>query len=152
MRISGGCGTMAEFQPGSRIYVDSNIWIYFIEGNPDFAQAVRTLFQAADAAGARLATNEIAVAECLYKPSTEGNAPLLDIYERLFGSGEIDILLLDGTLAKQAALHGGQLGLKLIDAIHYLSALNHGCNWFITSDARFKSGPDMKVEPVVVGA
>jgi predicted nucleic acid-binding protein len=136
---------MADFAGGSRVYVDSNIWVYYIEANPAFVEAVRQIFVTVEKAGARLVTNEITIAECLYKPAKEGNAAALDAYDRLFGSGEIEITRLDGALARSAALHGGQLGLKLIDAIHYIGALECGCDVFVTADSQFRTGPKMRV-------
>ncbi|MGL5362500.1 MAG: type II toxin-antitoxin system VapC family toxin [Bosea sp. (in: a-proteobacteria)] len=136
---------MAEFASGSRLYIDSNIWVYFIEANPLFVEAVRQLFLQAEAAGARLVTSEIAIAECLYKPAKDGNTLALAAYDLLFGSGEIEIIPVDGALARSAALHGGMLGLKLIDAMHYLGALESGCDIFVTADAQFRSGPQMRV-------
>jgi predicted nucleic acid-binding protein len=141
---------MADFSGTSRVYIDTNIWVYYIEANPAFVEAVRRVLLAVEAAGAHLVTNEITLAECLYKPAKDGNHAALDAYDRLFGSGEIEITPLDGTLARSAALHGGQLGLKLIDAIHYIGALEAGCDVFVTADARFRSGPAMRVGVVGV--
>lgn len=141
---------MAEFASTSRLYIDSNIWVYFIESNPVFVETMRQILQAVEAAGARLVTNEITIAECLYKPAKEANHAALAAYDRLFASGEIEITPLDGALARRAALQGGALGLKLIDAMHYLSALESGCDVFVTGDSQFRSGPQMRV--MVVGA
>jgi predicted nucleic acid-binding protein len=132
---------MDSLSASSRVYIDTNVWIYYIESTPAFVAKARAFFVAVEAAGAQLITNEIAIAECLYKPSQDGNAAALDAYERLFDSGEIEIAPLNGKLARTAAVNGGQLGLKLIDAIHYFSALEWGCDYFVTSDAGFKSGP-----------
>jgi predicted nucleic acid-binding protein len=136
---------MAELQRGSRLYIDTNIWIYYIEAHPEFVQQVRNFFVSVEAAAGTLVTNEITVAECLYKPSADNNLAAINAYSSLFDSGEIELIPLDGVLTRQAAMQGGKLGLKLIDAIHYISALSHGCDHFITSDTRFKSGPGMKV-------
>jgi predicted nucleic acid-binding protein len=136
---------MDNLSASSRVYVDTNIWIYYVEAAPAMVKKARAFFVAVEAAGAQLITNEIAIAECLYKPSKDGNAAALDAYDRLFDSGEIEVSPLSGKLARTAAVHGGQLGLKLIDAIHYFSALEWGCDYFFTSDAHFKSGPMIKV-------
>jgi predicted nucleic acid-binding protein len=136
---------MDEIGGASRIYVDTNIWIYYIEANAAFVDRVRAFFVGVEAAGAKLVTNEIAIAECLYKPSKDGNTAALKAYERLFDSGEVEITPLDGGLARRAAVNGGQLGLKLIDAIHYVSALEWACDFFVTSDSAFKSGPMTQV-------
>ncbi|MGE3244930.1 MAG: type II toxin-antitoxin system VapC family toxin [Beijerinckiaceae bacterium] len=136
---------MAELAGSHTVYFDTNIWIYYIEGGPELVGRIADLIGEAAANGARLATNELAVAECLYQPSRDRNDRALAAYERLFGCGEIDILPLDGGLARRAAAIGGELRLKLLDAIHYLSALEAGCDLFVTSDVRFRTGPNMDV-------
>ncbi|MCB1447362.1 MAG: type II toxin-antitoxin system VapC family toxin [Rhizobiaceae bacterium] len=134
-----------EFQTDSRIYVDTNIWIYFVEGHPSFSPEVRALFLAAARSSARLTTNEITLAECLLKPVRDKDERKISAYETLFDQGTIEILPLDGGLARRAALAGGMLGLKLIDAIHHVSACEAGCRYFLTGDGRFRSGPDLTV-------
>jgi predicted nucleic acid-binding protein len=137
---------MNEISSASRVYVDSNIFIYFVELNPDYFIRAEELFDHIDTVGARLLTNEYTLAECIYQPSRDSNFSLVAQYESLFErEGEVQLLSLDGALAKRAAFTGGKLGLKLADAIHYISALEAGCDFFVTADAAFKSGPAMKV-------
>lgn len=137
---------MYDIAANSRVYVDSNIFIYFIENTPKFHSRVESLFEEISRVDATIMTNEIAIAECLYQPAKTRNTNLIRIYESFFEApGQIEIDLLTGELCKQAALHGGALGLKLIDAIHYFSAFEAGCSHFVTSDTSFKSGPKMKV-------
>ena len=186
---------MDRFESASRIYVDSNIWVYFIEANPEFVEKVRRLFAAAQEAGAQLFTSELAPVACVGQFSrfcqahreVRGPRAALDralpgalaalsiyvtrptsrmpvhtggrrqrsgalAYARLFDSGEIEITPLDGGLAKRAAVNGGQLGLKLIDAIHYMSALEWACDIFLTSDSAFKSGPMTEVIMIGTGS
>jgi predicted nucleic acid-binding protein len=136
---------MIEFAPSARIYVDTNIWIYYIEANPAFLPKVTTMLLKASDAGARLVTSELAIAECLIRPSRHDNQALIALYERFFAEGDVEIVGLDGTLARRAALAGGPLGLKLIDAVHFVSAREAGCSYFLTGDARFKSGTELTV-------
>jgi predicted nucleic acid-binding protein len=136
---------MNNIKASSRVYIDTNIFIYFIEGSEKFFPQVKELFEHVGTLGAQIVTSEITVAECLYKPSQQQNQKLINIYEELFErTGEIELFPLDGLLTKQAALHGSQLGLKLIDAIHYESALQAGCDVLVSADTRFKSGPKMR--------
>jgi predicted nucleic acid-binding protein len=131
---------------GATVYIDTNIFIYFIEATPGFFAKVRNLFLHIRDAGARIVTSEMTVAECVYKPARDGNQKHLRIYEALLEkSGDVGLIPLTGAVTKRAALIVGKLGLKLIDAIHYLSALEAGCTVFVTSDAAFKSGPNMQV-------
>lgn len=137
---------MNEISESSRVYVDSNVFIYFLEATPEFFALAKEVFEQIDAVGARLFTNEYTLAECIYQPSRSGNFSLVTKYESLFEKeGEVELLGLDGALAKRAAFVGGSLGLKLADAIHFMSALEAGCDFFVTADTAFKSGPAMKV-------
>lgn len=134
-----------DFPADVRIYVDTNIWIYFLEGHPTFAPQVRALFTAADKSSAVLCTSEMTIAECLLKPARERDQKKIESYETLFSDGAIDILPMDGALARRAALAAGVLGLKLLDAIHYVSAREDGCSYFLTGDGRFKSSAELIV-------
>jgi predicted nucleic acid-binding protein len=137
---------MNDIEAASRVYVDTSIFVYFIEATPNFHPKAKALFERIDTMGASIWTSELTVAECMYKPAQDKNAALLAIYETLFEkTGGIELLALDGAVAKRAALRGGELGLRLIDAIHYLTALEQGCDIFVTSDKNFKSGPRMRV-------
>lgn len=136
-----------DFEAGASIYVDANIWIYFLEGHPEFAPKVQAIFQAVEQAAATLHTSEIAIAECLMKPARQRNENQISAYETLFDDAAITILPIDGALARRAALAGGTLGLKLIDAIHYVSAREAGCRYFLTGDGRFRSEESL----IVVG-
>ncbi len=141
---------MDEVTGSSVVYIDTNIFVYFVEASPIFFEEVKKIFEHIDAVGSRIVTSEITLAECIYKPSQDRDLPLVGIYEMLFEkSGDIGSIALNGAVAKRASLLGGGLGLKLIDAIHYLSALEAGCDFFVTSDSAFKSGPEMSVMRVV---
>lgn len=141
---------MDKIAGSSVVYIDTNIFVYFVEATPIFFQKVKELFEHVATVGARLVTSEITLAECIYRPSQERDAPLVSVYEMLFEqSGEINLVPLDGAMTKRAAIAGGSLGLKLIDAVHYMSALEAGCDFFVTSDSAFKSGPKMEVLRVV---
>jgi predicted nucleic acid-binding protein len=137
---------MNEISGASRVYVDSNVFIYFLEASPEFFPKAKDFFEHADKLGSAILTNEYTVAECIYQPSRNGNLSLVAKYGSLFGKeGEVQLIGLDGALARRAALAGGALGLKLADAIHFVSALESGCDFFVTAHAAFKSGPAMKV-------
>ena len=90
-------------------------------------------------------TSELTIAERVYHPAKTDNAAAIDAYERLFGTGGIEIVPIDGGLAKRAATHGGKIGLKLVDAMHYFAALEFGCEVFVTNAGGFRSGPKLRV-------
>ena len=135
-----------ELVRGSAVYIDANVFIYFVERTPDFFDKARALFTALAEGEARVLTSELTVAECLFHPARNGNIRLVSVYERFFDpEGDVRLIPLTGAVAKQAAQAGGSWGLKLLDAIHYVSALESGCTAFVTADSRFRSGPALKV-------
>jgi predicted nucleic acid-binding protein len=131
---------------GSTVYVDSNIFIYQFEDMPGYADRVEAQFAQISRDGGKLVTSELTLAECSYKPAAENNAKLVAAYEEFFErGGEVQLVPLTGEVAKRAAQNGGSWGLKLLDAIHYVSALEGGCNVLLTADRKFKSGPTLRV-------
>jgi predicted nucleic acid-binding protein len=137
---------MDEVAQGAAAYVDTNIFIYFIEKTPAIFERAAAAFAALADRKARILTNELTVAECLCFPARTGRTELIEVYDRLFGSeSDVKLIPLSGSLARRAAMHGGALGLRLADAIHYYSALEAGCSVFLTSDGQFKSGPAIRV-------
>ena len=136
-------------QSGTR-YVTTRLFcllfIYFIETTPGFHPLVKNMFGQMAESGASAVTSQLTLAECIYQPSRNEDQELVLLYESLLeSSGDVEMLALDGALMKRAALNGGTLGLKLLDAIHFISALEAGCDFFVTADSAFKSGPAMKV-------
>ena len=136
----------ADLTSGNKVYVDSNMFIYQFENIVGFAERVALRFSEVAKQGGRLLTSELTVAECCYKPASDNNALLLSAYEEFFEqSGEVELVSLSGGVVKRAALVGASVGLKLLDAIHYVSALDVGCTYFLTGDKAFKSDPQLRV-------
>ena len=131
---------------GNKVYIDSNMFIYQFEKLDGFAERAAMLFSEVEIQGGRLVTSELTIAECCYRPAGDGNGLLLSAYQDFFEeSGEVELVLLSGSLVKRAALIGALLGLKLLDAIHYVSALDAGCTHFLTGDKAFKSSSELRV-------
>jgi len=125
----------SSLRRAARTYIDSNIFIYFVEKAVPRFEATERLFSLLRQSGSTVYTSDIAAAECLYRPCRDGNDRLAGIYLELFETGG-DVLRvpLDYDLIKHAAGIGGKLGIKLIDAIHLASAMAVGCEIFVTND------------------
>ena len=92
-----------------------------------------------------MVSSELTLAECIYQPLKLNDLELAMTYERLFESGDISVVKVDGGILKRAAKHGAGSGLKLLDAVHYVSALEYGCRYFVTSDKRIRSSDNLQV-------
>jgi predicted nucleic acid-binding protein len=146
MRTSAGCATMIDIPRGSSVYVDSNIFIYFIEKVPGFFDAANAMFRALAESEARIVTSELSVAECLYMPSRDSHSGLVAVYDQFFApTGNVNLVPLNGYIARQASLTGGVLGLKLLDAMHYVTALEAGCSALLSADRKFRSSRGLEV-------
>lgn len=118
-----------------RLYLDSNIFIYFIEGNNDLQEKVVRILEHSERNGIQLVTSEITVAECLYGTYRADRIDLSEKYQMIFEESDL-IQLIAPTLSvsKMAARVGAQNRLKLIDAIHIASAVNGNCDALVTND------------------
>lgn len=56
---------------GSRIYLDTNIFIYAIEGYPEYQSILTSLFSLFDEGTYSAVTSELTLAEVLIKPMKE---------------------------------------------------------------------------------
>lgn len=136
---------MDRISSHSRVYIDTNVIIYLVEANDDFYNQVRMIFEIIQNADAKILTSEMTKSECLDKPLRNNDSALVANYHRFFANSGLDFLVHTVAQSNRAAHEAERLKLQLNDAIHYLSALEAGCNYFITSDKTFKSGPKMTV-------
>jgi predicted nucleic acid-binding protein len=129
----------------SAVYLDSNSWIHLVEDEGERGSAVARVLQRCSDVGASLASSIFALAECTYKPARSNHQELLEVYGKIFSNEELSVLDITNDIVLAAARCGGALGLKLADAIHYVSAVEGGCTHFLTSDRRFRSSARLEV-------
>lgn len=138
--------TIDALSSATRAYLDTNIFIYLLEGEKGLQDAAERVFIAARNAGVHLASSEIALAECLYGAHRRNDRELTQKYRSIFQPDErFGLLPVDLVALEMAASIGPHCGLKLIDAIHVATALNAGCDLFVTNDRRIRDRPELKV-------
>jgi predicted nucleic acid-binding protein len=139
---------MTETLPveGGRAYFDANSVIYFIEANPEFHSKISSLWYALIERNTTFVTSEICVAECFYGAFRRQSQVLENGYDRLFFEERtFDIRAVDLDTLVGAARLGADLGLRLIDAVHFRTALAAQCDIFVTNDRRFRSSHGVRV-------
>jgi predicted nucleic acid-binding protein len=130
----------------SSIYLDANALIYFMERSDDFQEKVGGVIAHAVENNIPLFVSEIGIAECLYGTYKNGREPLTSQYQELFYEIALfQIIPTDGQKLIAAAKIGADKGLKLVDATHFLSAMEAGCDLFLTNDTRFRSSHGVEV-------
>lgn len=131
---------------GRRVYLDTNIFIYAIEGYPDFVDELNQLFDSIDAGNLRAFTSELTLAEVLVKPLIDGNLEIQGVYQQALQSSEVlEVVAISRDLLIEAARLRAVTNLRLPDAIHGATAILSGCDTFLTNDRRLTSLPGIKV-------
>ena len=134
------------------IYLDTCIFIYWVEGPAPFDARARAHLASLEAAGHRFAVSEFTRLECMVKPLGVGDGALLIDYERMFLAPNITFVSLDAPVCERAAnirgAHAYASGKRysVQDALHLAAAVQAGCGSFLTNDHRLARFPDITVD------
>lgn len=127
-------------QLGGRVYLDTNIIIYAVEGYEAHAELIKSLLQALTERELIAITSDLTLAEVLVKPQRDGNTTVSDAYRRFLSPTEV---LRNAPITREllevAASLRATTSLKLPDAIHFASALQYNCDSFLTNDDCFQN-------------
>lgn len=122
----------------SRIFWDSNLFIYLFEDNPDFAQMVAELRQKMLKRGDQLLTSMLTLGEILVKPLRKGDQAACQSYEDIL-TGTALLLPFDLKAARRyASIRCQTNSIKGPDAIQLACAGEAGVDLFITNDHRLQ--------------
>jgi predicted nucleic acid-binding protein len=127
-----------EIPVGAAVGIDTNVFIYFIETNPEFLAAVEPLFMRIDDGSLVAHVSAITLTEVLIKPLRQGRTDLGDQYRRLLRLSEnVNLHGIDEALADAAGVLAATYGLRTPDAIVCSTALRAGCAFMVTNDDKF---------------
>ncbi|WP_168213105.1 MULTISPECIES: type II toxin-antitoxin system VapC family toxin [unclassified Bradyrhizobium] len=136
---------MTDQLPGRRIYLDSNAFIYAIEGASESSSQLHSLFEALRRQAEPAYTSEFTLAEVLPKANVIQRRSYLTL---ILHSGLFDLLPVTRGILIETADYRRNLVRpsfeargsmpKLPDAIHVVTAIQAGCNTFVSSDRDLK--------------
>jgi len=115
-----------------RVYVDSCLFIYWVE--QEAPQAEAALLWLANNADAALHVSPLVRLEVMVKPMRLNQTAIIDAYELLL-SRQIWLSIDDAIFAGALDLRS-RFGLKTPDALHLATAQHHGCDEIWTNDDR----------------
>jgi predicted nucleic acid-binding protein len=128
-----------------RVYVDSNVFIYAVEGVPETAAPARKLIKSLRDRPGLMLTSEISLAEVLAPSKRRGAWPLptkrrayLDL---LVWSKSVTLIPATRDILIRTADLRKMTSLKLPDAIHLVSAISNNCKYLVSGDHDFKKLP-----------
>ena len=120
----------------SRIFFDTNLFIYMLEDQGERAALVRHILERMSARRDELLTSALTLAEVLVKPLSVGDTEWADRYERLLNSPGVSVLPFDKSSARIYAQLRQDKALKAGDVIQLACAASARCDLFITNDDR----------------
>ena len=129
---------------GRSVYLDTNIFIYAVEGYQPEQAFIGGLLAALEQGRFAAVTSELTLAELLVKPFEPGREDVVSIYSGLLQpSDHLAVMPVGRGILIEAARQRAALRIRMPDAIHVASALAAHCDMFLTNDRRLKLPPEM---------
>ncbi|CAL8978915.1 tRNA(fMet)-specific endonuclease VapC [Rhodoplanes serenus] len=132
-------------EPRPRIYIDTNIFIYAVEGEAATAPPSRALLAALRGRPGTAVSSEITLAEVLAPPRRPDALPVAvkrRVYlDMLAWSGLVELVPVSRDILVSTADVRSTARLRLPDAIHLATAIHARCGFFVCGDDDFQSLP-----------
>jgi predicted nucleic acid-binding protein len=123
----------------SRVYWDSMLFIYLIEGNPAYAPRVKEIHEEMVRRGDLLCTSVFTLGEVLTGPRNVGAHAVVDQIRQFFlHSGQVELLPFGATTSDRYSVIRATTAAHPADAIHLAGAAESGMDLFITNDKRLQ--------------
>ncbi len=119
----------------SRVFWDTNLFVYLIEGTGARAESVVALRQRMIERGDELLTSTLTLGELLVKPVEMRDDELRDRYVQAMDAG-VTVLSFDARAALRFAAIRADRSIRAPDAIQLACAAAGGTDLFITNDDR----------------
>lgn len=131
---------------GKRVYFDTVVLIYALEGNSIYVNRAVPFVEASENRECIGFTGVATLTEMLVGAIRKGNTNYAEQLKAMFKSGDLlqCVSHNDEVFIASASLRATS-NLKAIDALHFSTALALGCQFFLTNDASFKSTQTMEV-------
>ena len=120
----------------TKVFWDTNLFVYLFERNPRFSERVVAIRKSMLARGDRLCTSSLTVGEILVKPAEEGNRTLANRYRAFFEHPALTVIPFDLKAACLYAELREDRGISRPDAIQLACAAAAEVDLFITNDER----------------
>lgn len=124
---------------GASVYIDTNIFVYFLEKNEPFYSMVLPFFRLLLKREMVGFVGQAVVAEVLVSPYKIKNDFLVQEVKAFFAQKNfLTILEHDEKAFDLAAKISGTKSMKLVDSLHFATALQAHCQYLITHDKGMK--------------
>jgi predicted nucleic acid-binding protein len=122
----------------SRIYWDTMLFIYMLEGNAEFGPRVRQIHREMTKRGDTLCTSVFTLGEVLILPQRTGASHAIAQVKNYFEHGEVELIPFNVRTAEAYAQIRAESSVLPADAIHLASAAEARANLFLTNDRKLQ--------------
>jgi predicted nucleic acid-binding protein len=130
---------------GQRVYFDSNIVIYILEGFADFATQIAALRRAIAEGSLAAVASDLTLAEVLVQPFKRGDSAAVAAYRAFVEtSGAFDLVGVGRDDFVRAAYYRAAFNLGMADALHIAAARAARCTALLTNDKRLRLPEDIE--------
>jgi predicted nucleic acid-binding protein len=133
----------------SRIYWDTMLFAYILEGNPEFGQRTREAYEAITGHGDTICTSVFTVGEVLVKPKAVNDLRAYTAIRTFMRGGEVELLPFTIDIAEQYSLVRAQTKIKAADAIHLASAIRGRVDFLMTNDLDLRKHRNAGFPPMI---
>ena len=122
----------------SRVYWDTNLFLYLHENHPIFGPMVENIYNFLAARNDRICTSVFTVGEALALPiRMNDTAAIASIRNSMLG-GDVELISLTLPMAEQYAVVRAGTALKAADALHLATAIEVQASLFVTNDSQLQ--------------
>lgn len=120
----------------SRVYWDTMLFVYWMEGQPEYARRIQEIRKSMERRQDSLCTSVFALGEMLVKPYKLKKPGWMEAIRDYFQSSEVELLPFDVETAEMFARIRAENNVSPADAIHLASAAQARVDIFLTNDRR----------------
>lgn len=118
-----------------RVYLDTNVFIYLLEGTPEYQTVMKELLRGLEEMTFEALTSTLTLTEILPPMVRNGDKKALAAaIEFIRDSGSFRLIDIDDEVGIQAGFLRGQTKMKTPDALHVACAIEGHCDIFLTND------------------
>ena len=118
----------------SRIFWDTNLFIYLLEGPDELANKAEALGERVKERGDQLCTSTLTLGEVLVRPILAADTALVSRYEAVIAPPAVLVVPFDRACARIYARLRQDKTIRAPDAMQLACAAQAGCDLFITND------------------
>lgn len=134
------------FTKVSQLYMDTAPIIYFTEQREGYVDKMRAILTYVADGHMDSVTCAVTLPETLIKPLQNQDMPLVQLYRNLFYNTQgFNVLPVTVAIGERAAQLRAKYQLRTPDALHVATALDSGCEAFLTNDLGLRRVTELAV-------